>query len=547
MNLGRLFVSTLLVSVILLPVAAHGGEKTLYSISSVDDVLRTVDPSDGTTISEVPILLSGEAVLRGNGLARHPLTGKLFALLTLDGGAGLPRPGRELVTINPASGVATSIGNTGKNFAGLAFISNGTLYGVTGDGSVDPEQLFTLNTTTAEATLVQPLGNGGFGEAIAFNPNDGRIYHASGSTDFDDGDQIFESIPPPFSGTPTNIPLSGEEYTEAAALVFSKPAGAFLLGDIDFNFFRITAGGVVTFIGLMDHVSKGLAFVNKPPADFDGDVSTDTAVYQASTGNWFILGSTDGFFQHLSFGGPGFVPVPGDYDGDGHADTAVYQTSTGNWFFDGSTSGFGAHLSFGGTGFVPVPGDYDGDGKTDRAVYQTSTGNWFIVQSTDGFRVHPSFGGSGFVPVPGDYDGDGKIDTAVYQTSTGNWFLVGSTSGFRAHLNFGGTGFVPVPGDYDGDGETDTAVYQTSTGNWFFVRSTAGFGAHLNFGGAGFVPVPSDYDGDGDTDRAVYQTSTGNWFINRSTAGFLIRPSFGGSGFDPVLPIVTILRAMGLL
>jgi hypothetical protein len=65
----------------------------------------------------------------------------------------------------------------------------------------------------------------------------------------------------------------------------------------------------------------------------------------------------------------------------------------------GSTDGFMQHLSFGGSGFTPVPGDYDGDGQTDTAVYDTTNGNWFIAQSLAGFRIDPSFGGSGFVPV----------------------------------------------------------------------------------------------------------------------------------------------------
>ncbi len=47
--------------------------------------------------------------------------------------------------------------------------------------------------------------------------------------------------------------------------------------------------------------------------------------------------------------------MPGDYDGDGQTDVAVYQTSTGNWFVVGSTQGFfSPALDFGESGFVPV-------------------------------------------------------------------------------------------------------------------------------------------------------------------------------------------------
>ena len=101
----------------------------------------------------------------------------------------------------------------------------------------------------------------------------------------------------------------------------------------------------------------------------------------------------------------GLNPVPcgkPDFDGDGRADTVVYQEATGNWYVVGSSSGFfSPALNFGGAGFTPVPGDYDGDGETDPAVYQASSGNWFVVGSTDGFFTPAlNFGGSGFSPVP---------------------------------------------------------------------------------------------------------------------------------------------------
>ena len=136
-------------------------------------------------------------------------------------------------------------------------------------------------------------------------------------------------------------------------------------------------------------------------ADFDGDIPTDAAVYGEGTGNWFVVGTSAGFFTPaLNFGGSEYLPVPGDYDGDGETDAAVYQTSTGNWFAVGSTSGFFTPaLNFGGLGFVPVSGDYDGDGKTDVGVYEAVSGNWFIVGTSTGFftsgtkfwwvRVHP--------------------------------------------------------------------------------------------------------------------------------------------------------------
>jgi len=511
-------------------------ERTLYSICVCDGRLRTIDPLTGSTRLLITVTLSGATVVGANGLARDPTTGKLWALLQLQG-----QTGRQLVTINPANGVATSVGNTGDRFAGIAFRSNGTLYGVTGDGATVPTSLFTLNKSNGTPSLVMALSGGGTdaegGEALGFNPGDGLLYRASGFTS-----QLFQSINPGTLGT-ANIAQSGAAHNEVAALTHSH-GNTLLMVDIDGKLFSITTAGVVSLRGATTHDPKGITFLPKPPYDFDADTKTDLGVYQTSTGNWFFIRSTQGFLQQLNFGGANFLPVPGDYDGDGEVDNAVYDTTNGNWFLAQSQQGFRVAPSFGGLGFIPVPGDYDGDGQTDPAVYQESTGHWFFVGSTTGFSQQLGFGGAGFVPVPGDYDGDGQTDPAVYQLSTGHWFFVGSTSGFGQQLSFGGTGFIPVPGDYDGDGRMDPAVYQESTGHWFFVRSTLGFGQQLSFGGSGFIPVAGDYDGDGKTDPAVYQQTNGNWFIAQTTAGFKIQPSFGGAGFVPVLPQVTIWTAV---
>ena len=259
------------------PLPAYA-QRILYSISRDDDLLRVVNPSTGSTISSVPITLAGQVVSFGNGLATHPVTGQLFALLKLDG-----QTGRQLVTINPTTGVATSVGNTGDQFAALAFNSSGTLFAVIGDkknsagGGLPPETLFTLNTSNAAPTQVLVLGRGNDGETIGFNPNDGLIYHASGNDTAGDGCapfdpmvcvEIFESVNPNNLAV-TNIPLSGdysplsEIYSEAAALTHLS-GNVLLLTDIDQNIYQITTTGVLTFVGSMDHVAKGLAFVEGP-------------------------------------------------------------------------------------------------------------------------------------------------------------------------------------------------------------------------------------------------------------------------------------------
>ena len=156
--------------------------------------------------------------------------------------------------------------------------------------------------------------------------------------------------------------------------------------------------------------------------------------------------------RSVQFGIPGDVIVPGDYNGDGSTDRAVYRPSTGIWFVQGQGS-----VQFGIPGDIPVPGDYNGDGRTDRAVYRRSTGTWFVQD-----ELPVQFGLTGDIPVPGDYNADLMTDIAVYRPSTGTWFVQGQGS-----VQFGLPGDIPVPGDYDGDCATDLAVYRPSTGTWF--------------------------------------------------------------------------------
>ena len=236
-----------------------------------------------------------------------------------------------------------------------------------------------------------------------------------------------------------------------------------------------------------------------PPApgsvfgDFDGDGSTDFAVWRSATGRWFIEGTAGS----TSWGNGGDLPVVGDFDGDGTADIAVFRPSNGRWYVEGIVGS----TQWGVTGDVPVPGDYDGDGSTDFAVYRPSTGRWYV----NGIAGSTQWGKSGDVPAPGDYDGDGATDIAVFRPSNGRWYvegIVGSTQ-------WGVTGDVPVPGDYDGDGSTDFAVYRPSTGRWY-VNGTAG---STQWGKSGDVPVPGDYDGDGATDIAVFRPANGRWYV----------------------------------
>jgi hypothetical protein len=192
-------------------------------------------------------------------MAKHPQTGVCYIMVNINPDDAEPVPPRVLATINPTNGIATAIGNPEETFSSIAFTSDGTLYGVTGDGGPTPETLFTINIQDGSSTFVQTLGNGNDGEAIAFNPLDGLIYHTSGNGVVN-VNEIFESINPTTNSV-TPIPYSGDtdEIGEGLALVHES-GNVLLSADINETLLSITTDGVVDFIGDMDHFAKGLAF-----------------------------------------------------------------------------------------------------------------------------------------------------------------------------------------------------------------------------------------------------------------------------------------------
>lgn len=90
---------------------------TLYSVDRDTNTLRSVNATTAATLTSIAITISGGTVTGATGLATNPDTGVLWALLKISGESS----NRRLATIDPVTGVATSIGGTGGRFAGIAF------------------------------------------------------------------------------------------------------------------------------------------------------------------------------------------------------------------------------------------------------------------------------------------------------------------------------------------------------------------------------------------------------------------------------------------
>lgn len=299
--------------------------------------------------------------------------------------------------------------------------------------------------------------------------------------------------------------------------------------------------------------------------DFDGDGKSDLAVYQPSTGNWFIRtlsGKT--LAWHKQFGYYNAKPVPADYDGDGKTDLAVYDPGKDLWYIktlDNKVLAWG--VKSGISGAIPVPGDYDGDGKADLGVYVLSTGNWY-VKTLQGQVIFNGkkwgFKGpvrswenpptSTVLPMPYDYDKDGKTDLAIYYRglamSDSGWYIRGSTGKNYFPCVWGSSGSIPAPGTY----RSANNPYPAGVTTYRVISGTFNTPYMFEFGLGTYkstLPVSAhDFDGNGWDDHATYNYITGSWKIllndgdgnaNQSGSYYVSPPMMGLQwGFNGAVP-----------
>ena len=170
--------------------------------------------------------------------------------------------------------MATLIGSPlTRSYADLTFSPTGTLYAITGDGSVNPSTLFTIDKATAAATQVVVLGHGDDGEAIAFNSDNNLIYHMSGTNEsgqIPPPNMVLETINPASPTTaPVNIPLVGGVAISEATTIVYEGAGRFLWIDLlnvpfppqTSRLLTMTTGGVPAVRGTLGYTATGIAIV----------------------------------------------------------------------------------------------------------------------------------------------------------------------------------------------------------------------------------------------------------------------------------------------
>lgn len=207
---------TLLLSLLLISFSTIHAQE-YYAVHSPDgnSLIATVEISTGVETSSNIATIAGIQVDGCTGMARNPLTGEIFVVAK----AG---PVFTLGTIDATTGAITPIGVLSEKFSGITFHSNGTLYGITGDGADTSETLYTIDVSNANISMIlTPGGFGSDGEALGFNSTNGLLYRFGGGL-------LFQSIDPVTLEVIELGPLDIEVDNWAHSLVYIPATDNFL-------------------------------------------------------------------------------------------------------------------------------------------------------------------------------------------------------------------------------------------------------------------------------------------------------------------------------
>jgi hypothetical protein len=198
----------------------------------------------------VTLHTSTQEVRAGWGLATHPITGELWALLD---STGQSVPDRFLVTIDPLTGFATEIGYPGPFLSDLAFDSHGNLYAISDAVEFDTGTLYLLNQTNAAAAPMLVLDDDTANDALAYNPLNGLLYHRAPAEEY------FETINLQTLAI-TPIPLCEECSDAGYSAMIHHRGNEFLGSDEHAGWYTLFADGTETNHGYSFFYYDGLAY-----------------------------------------------------------------------------------------------------------------------------------------------------------------------------------------------------------------------------------------------------------------------------------------------
>jgi hypothetical protein len=205
-----------------LPIAAQTG---VTVIGTTGNTIGTVDMVSGAVSPHTIVVTGKTGVGTSFGVARDPQTGTVYAVVNYFGVGG-----RHLITLDPATGVGTHIGQTSV-VSDIAFGADGTLYAIGGNSGGNSGGLLTLDKTTGAATLLAQL-SAGAGHTLAFNADDGLLYHGANTCDNNGCFFYLETFNPQSPATPPNTVYTLRDTgLESGGLIHLRGPN-FLLGTV---------------------------------------------------------------------------------------------------------------------------------------------------------------------------------------------------------------------------------------------------------------------------------------------------------------------------
>lgn len=380
---------TLGVSPVSLKLARLNVNGSLDPTFSTDGIVLTSVEANNNSLSKVEIQADGKIVGAGHVndagksvVVRYNTDGSLDPTFSGDGIALNDfSPNQELtmdMAINPVTGTITTISLNTANSGGQLFVR------YTSDGNLD-------TSFSGDGQLDIPASASGCFSSSLLLQSDGKIIAAAGRGCTNSSSDVSLVRLNANGSFDTTFGINGTVLTDNNGGGIFKTA---LVGD------KLIVGNNSN--GNTDFGLERYNLSNTPTAasDFDGDGNSDIAVFRPSSGEWFILRSSDNAVSIFQFGVNGDIPMDGDFDGDGRTDVAIYRPASGQWWLSRSSAGVTV-ATFGLSTDKPSPGDYDKDGRTDIAVFRPATGEWLILRSSSNFSTFFgfAFGQNGDIPI----------------------------------------------------------------------------------------------------------------------------------------------------
>jgi hypothetical protein len=261
--------------------------------------------------------------------------------------------GGRLWLIDVTSQSATLVGNTGfDRLGGIAFDSNGTLYGVSGGAVHPPSTLLTIDPTNGQATVIGSISDPTQGvDGLRFN-SQGVLYGSSWDNNVSIGKLL--TIDPSNADVLTSLTLTGDGDAFCAGIAFdpldvlygSRGGGSH---DADIDLIDPVTG-VLTPIGPRETTISDITFA--PDGTLYASSPTgDLYTVDPLTGAKTLLFNT-GIAQLSGLAAAPPIASPHDFNGDGKADILWQNNVTGQrviWLMNGTT-----YQSSVGLGTVPT-------------------------------------------------------------------------------------------------------------------------------------------------------------------------------------------------